>query len=64
MYGRTFLTNDFVLDEKATVLKDYAINLGQVKWALKKHRKIYCQIRQRFIKTVNINLRDWVLIKS
>ena len=35
MYGRTFLTNDFVLNEKATVLKDYAINLGQVQRALK-----------------------------
>ena len=36
MYGRTFLTNDSVLDEKATVLRDYAINLEQVQWALKK----------------------------
>ena len=47
-----------MLDEKATVLRDYAINLEQVQWALKKHRKIYCQMRKRFIKTLLTSIQE------
>ena len=65
MYGRPFLTNDFVLDEETNVLRYYAINLGQVQLALIDYgNRILPDSKETQQNTVSIDPGDWVLIKA